>query len=78
MWLPLPPPRAVLSERFKGGSRETEAMVMGRMLHVVFQNTLVRRQEVGVANAERGVACSRIVAEEIAKVVSSLSSADQL
>ena len=53
-------------------------MVMGRMLHVIFQNTLVRRQEVGVANAERGVALGRIVGEEIAKVVSSLSSADQL
>ena len=71
-----PPIRAVLADRFKGLSDASEPMIMGRMLHEVFQRVLLRRQEVGVSM--RGMALKDAVMEEIRGVVSTLESLDQL
>lgn len=68
--------RAVLAEKFKGLSNASEAMIVGRMLHEVFQRVLVRRQKVGVST--RGVALKAVVMEEIKGVVSTLESLNDL
>ena len=68
--------RAVLAEKFKGLSDTSEAMIIGRMLHEVFQQVLLRRQEVGVSL--RGVALKAAVMEGIRGVISTLESLNDL
>ena len=65
-----------MAEIFKGLSDASEAMTIGRMLHEVFQQVLLRRQEVGVSL--RGVALKDAVMEEIRAVVSTLESLNDL
>lgn len=68
--------RAVLAEKFKGYSGESEVMTIGKMLHQVFQQVLMKIQEVGASL--RGVALKDAVSKEIQSVVSTLDSLDQL
>lgn len=68
--------RAVLAEKFKGLSDASEAMIIGRMLHEVFQRVLLRRQEVDVLL--RGVALKAGIMEEIKGVISTLESLNDL
>ena len=65
-----------MAEKFKSFSGESEAMTVGRMLHQVFQQVLLKRQEVG--GAMIGVTLREAVLKEIHNVVSTLESLDQL
>ena len=65
-----------MAEKFKGLSDTSKAMIIGRMLHEVFQRVLLRRQEMGVSL--RGVALKDAVMEEITGVVSTLESLNDL
>ena len=65
-----------MADKFKGLSDASEAMIIGRLLHEVFQRVLLRRQEVGVLL--RGVALKDAVIEEIGGVVSTLESLNDL
>lgn len=65
-----------MSEKFKSFSGESEAMTVGRMLHQVFQQVLLKRQEVGSVLV--GVTLREAVLKEIRDVVSTLESLDQL
>ena len=66
----------MLAEKFKSFSGENEAMIIGRMLHEVFQRVLVTKQEVGVSLV--GVALRDTIKKEIQSVVSEVESLDQL
>lgn len=68
--------RSVLAERFKGISEETEAMILGQMLHKVFQAILMRCQEMG--GDMRGVALEEALKKEAGNVVTSLESLNHL
>lgn len=66
----------MLADKFKGYSGESEAMVIGKMLHEVFQRVLLRRQDVGVALV--GVDLREAIMKEIQSTVSTLDSLNQL
>ena len=65
-----------MAEKFKSFSCDNQAMVIGRMLHEVFQRVLSIRQDVGVSLM--GVALRDTVMKEIQSVVSTVESLDQL
>lgn len=65
-----------MADKFKGLSDASEAMIIGRLLHEVFQRVLLRQQEVGMLL--RGVALKDAVIEEIGGVVSTLESLNDL
>ena len=69
--------RSVLADKFKMYFGENEAMVLGQMLHAVFQRTLVRCQEVGVAALQNEV-LENIIREEVKKTITSLVTLDRL
>ncbi len=69
--------RAVLSEKFKSQrSTGSEAMLIGQLLHEVFQHVLLRRKEVGPSLSEAKL--SDVVIQEIRKVLMSIDTLDQL
>ena len=69
--------RAVLSEKFKSQrSGGNEAMVIGQLLHEVFQRVLLRRQEAGPSLS--GGELGGVIREEIKKVLNTVDTLDQL
>jgi hypothetical protein len=63
----------VFAEKFKGSSKGNKAMIYGQMLHRIFQATLAKRQEVGVAFKAHD-----FVMEEVRNTLSHLDSLEQL
>ena len=68
--------RAVLAEKFKGIGERSEAMILGQMLHKVFQSTLMRCQEEGASL--RGEALVKAIRQSAESTVSALESLDNL
>ena len=68
--------RAVLAERFKGGTERTEAMIIGQMLHKLFQSTIMRCQE--EEGLLRGEKLEDVIKESAESIVLSLESLDNL
>lgn len=69
--LPDLPHRAVLGDRFSGGGKEGEAMLIGKLLHEVFQRVLVGWDRGEEVTKER-------VKEEICHVTATMETLDQL
>ena len=71
---PFPPSllRAVLADRFKGVSEPSEAMILGQMLHKIYQATLNNYHEV-----DEDVRVM-MLEKEIERTVTSLDSLDSL
>ena len=65
-----------MADKFKDYAGGSEAMVVGKMLHEVFQRVLLRRQEEGAALRDK--ALKDTVSREIQSVVSTLESLNQL
>ena len=67
----------MLSEKFKS-QRFTgnEAMMIGQLLHEVFQRVLLRRKEIGPSLS--GAKLSGVVIQEMRKVLTSIDTLDQL
>ncbi len=64
-------PRAILSDLFRGGGGNSEAMIFGQMLHSVFQNVIVE--------ATKGSKVTRgMVQAEMKKIVCTLEHLEQL
>lgn len=68
--------RAVLSDKFKGQKVGSEAMIIGQMLHEVFQRVLLKRQEIG--SSLSGDKLVGVVREELENVLLSVKSLEQL
>ena len=70
------PHRAVLAEKFKGIAEKNEAMIMGQMLHKVFQAAVVKCQEDG--SSLRGGTLEIFIRQSTEDTVSALDSLDNL
>lgn len=68
--------RAVLADKFKGGSEQNEAMVLGQMLHKVFQATLMRCQAADMTLS--GAALLEAINKEVKCSITSLEALDSL
>ncbi len=68
--------RAVLAERFKGNAGRGEAMILGQILHKVFQTTLMKYQKEGASL--RGKALENFIKKSVEETVSALDSLDNL
>ena len=68
--------RSLLAEKFKNTSGQSEAMVIGQMLHKIFQATLIKCQE--SARSLRGELLHQAITKEVRSVVTCLDSLDHL
>lgn len=66
--------RCVLSDKFKGASRNNKAMILGQMLHKIFQATVFKCQKMAL----RPEALCELVTEEVKSTLTSLESLDDL
>jgi len=69
--------RSVLVERFRGSSRDSEAMVLGQLVHSLFQSLLVKAQRLQ-ARARQPRVLERIVRREIKALCTSLKTLEAL
>ena len=69
--------RSVLVEKFKGSSSDSEVMVLGQMLHAVFQATVVKVQRMEV-RARQPRVLERVIRQEARKCCTSLKMLESL